>query len=648
MCGIAGLLNFDVRPSESELRHVAQSMSSALRHRGPDDEGIWADSDAGIALAHRRLSIVDLSPAGHQPMVSSDGRYVVTYNGEFYNYQGLRSELEGRGVRFRGHSDTEIALEAFSAYGIAETIKRLIGMFSLTVWDRRDRTLVLVRDRLGIKPLYWGKFGGLFLFGSELKALRACPGWTPKVNNAAIASYLRHNYVPAPHTIYEGVHKLEPGSILTLPWNGEPRIERFWDARTVALTGLASPIEASDEELIEQLETLLKDAVKRRMVADVPVGAFLSGGVDSSTVVALMRAANAGKVKTYTIGFDIAGFDEAPHAKAVANHLQTEHTELTATAQDALDVIPRLPDLYDEPFADSSQIPTYLVSALTRKHVTVALSGDGGDELFAGYNRYRFANRTWGAMSRLPHGVRKGISAALTGLSPAQWSRVLAAIPARYRPPQLGDKLHKFASVLTLDSADDVYRQLISHWQPLEAIPNVVEPKGLLWDPTVADQIPGLTDRMQFLDLVTYLPDDILTKVDRASMAVGLEARVPLLDHRVVEFAWRLPQSMKIRNGTGRWLLRQVLYRHVPQQLIERPKMGFGIPLDHWLRGPLREWAESLLAEQRLGETGLLNVRHIRERWAEHLSGHRNWQHHLWSVLMFEAWRDRWSTKAAA
>ena len=533
-------------------------------------------------------------------------------------------------------------LEGFSAYGVAATMKRLIGMFAIGVWDRRERTLTLVRDRLGIKPVYWAKFGGLFMFGSELKALRAHPGWTPRINRGAVAAYMRHNYIPAPHTIYEGVHKLEPGSILTLPWDGEPRIEKFWDARTVARQGLANTIHASDRELTDQLEELLKDAVRRRMVADVPVGAFLSGGIDSSTVVALMQAANPGKAKTFTIGFDIAGFDEAPYAAAVAKHLRTEHTELTVTAQEALNVIPRLPDMYDEPFADSSQIPTYLVSAMTRRHVTVALSGDGGDELFAGYNRYQLASRAWRSLSLLPRVLRQGVANSITRIPAERWSRLLGFLPHKSRPAQIGDKLHKLASVLGLADSSAVYRRLLTHWEPGDVVPNTAELKGVLWDPAVATEMPGFLEQMQFLDTVTYLPDDILTKVDRASMAVALEARVPLIDHRVVEFSWQLPRNTMIRNGTSKWLLREVLYRHVPKELIERPKMGFGIPLGEWLRGPLRDWAEALLDERRRREAGLLDAGRVRRYWQQHLDGRWNWQYLIWDVLMLEAWRERW------
>jgi asparagine synthase (glutamine-hydrolysing) len=641
MCGIAGFISSGSPAAHPPLSGIAGAMNGSLRHRGPDDDGVWIDSEAGVVLTHRRLSIVDLSSAGHQPMVSADGRYVMSYNGEVYSHEDMRPALAARGASFRGHSDTEVILESIAAFGVKPTLQQLIGMFAIALWDRRERTLTLIRDRLGIKPLYWAKFGKLFLFGSELKALRAHPGWTPRIDRNAAASFMRLNYIMAPHTIYEGVHKLEPGRMLTVPWGGEPRIERFWDVRKVAHAGLANPNHGSDRELTDELEALLTDAVRRRMIADVPLGVFLSGGIDSSTVAALMKAADAGPVKTFTIGFDVAGFDEAPHAAAVARHLGTDHTVLTVTSQQALDVIPQLSEWYDEPFADSSQIPTYLVSAMTRKHVTVALTGDGGDELFAGYNRYHLTQRFWRGMSLLPRGIRLGIAAALTSISPDRWSRLLAFLPERL-PAQIGDKLHKVASVLALSDGDAVYRRLVTHWEPNEVMPGTSEPKSILWDPSLATEMPSLLDRMQLIDLVTYLPDDILTKVDRASMAVALEARVPLLDHRVVEFAWALPQSAKIRGGTSKWLLRQVLYRHVPPELVKRPKMGFGSPLGEWLRGPLRDWAETLLAEKRLREGGFFDTAYVRRSWAEHLSGQRNWQHPLWGILMFEAWRERW------
>jgi asparagine synthase (glutamine-hydrolysing) len=640
MCGIAGVL-ISSTAARSTRERDALAMADTLAHRGPDDQGIWTDLEAGVALTHRRLSIVDLSPAGHQPMTSADGRFVITYNGEIYNFQEIRPELEARGIRFRGHSDTEVMLEAFAAYGIAPTVKRLIGMFTIAVWDRRERTLTLIRDRLGIKPLYWAKAGGLFLFGSELKSLRAYPGFDPGIDRAALAAYMRHNYIPAPHSIYQGVQKLAQGAILTLPFGGEPRIERFWDARQVALAGQSNLLVGSDAEMTDRLEELLRDAVKRRMVADVPVGAFLSGGIDSSTVVALMKATNAGPVRTYTIGFENSGYDEAAHAAAVAKHLGTDHTEMIVNPQDALDVIPRLPEYYDEPFADSSQIPTYLVSAMTRQHVTVALSGDGGDELFGGYTRYQFTSQLR-ALRLLPQPLRAAMAHMITAVPADRWSQLLSFIPEGIRPGQLGDKLHKFAAVMPCNGDTDLYRRLVTHWEPDQVVLQAHEPKGVLWDPKIDTDFPDLLPRMQFLDLVSYLPDDILTKVDRASMAVALEARVPLIDHRVVEFAWRLPKAAKIRGGVSKWLLRQVLYRHVPKELVERPKMGFGVPLGEWLRGPLRGWAENLLSEQRLREGGFFDPAAVLRVWSEHLSGDHNRQYMLWNVLMFEAWRDRW------
>jgi asparagine synthase (glutamine-hydrolysing) len=642
MCGIAGFLSPRTGASPESMGSVIRAMMDCLRHRGPDDEGSWLDPDAGIVLGHRRLSIVDLSPAGHQPMTSADGRLVITFNGEIYNFRELRAELEASGVQFRGHSDTEVMLESFARYGIAAMLPRLIGMFSMALWDRRERTLSLVRDRLGIKPLYWRYDGGLFIFGSELKALRAHPSWTPEIDRGAVAAFLRHNYVPAPHSIYRGVHKLKPGCMLTLAWQKGPQIARYWDAREVARS--AQPLALPENELIEQLETLLTDAVGRRMIADVPVGAFLSGGVDSSTVVALMKAANAGPVKTFTVGFDIPGFDEAPHAKAVARHLGTEHTELTCSAQEALDVVPRLPEWYDEPFADSSQIPTYLISALTRRHVTVALSGDGGDELFGGYNRYLLTQRSWRALSGLPQPIRAAVSRALMAVKPEQWSSIAGLLPSRMRPTHAGDKLHKLASVLPMNDFGALYNRLVSHCEPDELLMAATpEPKGLSWDASLGHDFPEPLSRMRFFDLATYLPDDILTKVDRASMAVGLEARVPLLDHRVVEFAWRLRPNVLIRNASTKWILRQILYKHVPREIVERPKMGFGVPLAAWLRGPLRDWAESLLDERRLTTGAFLNPRAIRALWHEHLTGRRNSAYLLWNVLMLEAWREQWA-----
>jgi len=640
MCGLAGYLNRGAVEAEAAMQVRARRMADSIIHRGPDDGGCWVDPQAGIALSHRRLSIVDLSPLGHQPMVSACGRFVIAYNGEVYNFDELRRELS---VPCKGHSDTEVILEACAAWGVEATVRRLIGMFAIALWDRAERTLWLVRDRLGIKPLYWGQFGDLVVFGSELKALVAQGGWTPEVDREALSAYMRFGYVPAPRSIWKGVRKLQPGHILCLRPGADPVDTRFWAAESVAAAGLDSRgrFALSDEEATDALEALLKDAVKRRMVADVPLGAFLSGGIDSSTVVALMQAQSDRPVKTFAIGFHEKGYNEAQHAKAVAAHLGTEHTELYVDPAHAQEIIPRLPEWYDEPFADSSQIPTFLVSEMTRQHVTVALSGDGGDELFAGYNRYALARSIWAKLGKMPLPVRRGAAHLIKTLPPTAWDRIFGVVPPSLRPPQPGDKLHKLADILPR-SDDEIYLRLVSLWNsPETVVRGGVKPQLMHLDRRVAAQFPDFLDRMQYLDLVTYLPDDILTKVDRASMAVALEARVPLIDHRVVEFAWSLPQNMKLRGNTSKWLLRQVLYRHVPPALMERPKMGFGIPLDQWLRGPLRDWAEDLLDEQALQSGGYFEAAPLRAMWADHLSGRRNWQYPLWAALMFQSWQRK-------
>ncbi|KAF0118131.1 MAG: asparagine synthase [Rhodospirillaceae bacterium] len=639
MCGIAGFLDPALAEGQEALVARATRMAATLHHRGPDDGKIWTDAAAGLAFGHRRLAIVDLSPAGRQPMVSACGRYVIVYNGEVYNAQDIRGDLPG--IPWRGHSDTEVIVEACARWGAAATARRLMGMFAFALWDRAERTLVLGRDRLGIKPLYWGKWDHMFLFASELKALRAYPGFQAEIDRDALAAFLRHGYVPTPLSIYRGVRKLEPGTLLTLRANGAPGIMRFWDLRKVVRTGQTNRLDLSDREATEKLEALLHDAITRRMVADVPLGAFLSGGIDSSTVVALMQRSGLRPVKTFSIGFRETGYDEAQYARAVAHHLGTEHTELYLTPEEACTVIPSLPAMFDEPFADSSQLPTFLVSRLARSQVTVALSGDGGDELFAGYNRYVLAQRIRGAFCCTPG--RKTLARILKAISPTTWNRLFALLPNRCHPPQPGDKLHKLARVLE-GTQDDLYRNIVSHWPYPEAmVPGAREPRGVLWDEEIARLIPDAVEQMQFLDILTYLPDDILTKVDRASMAVSLEARVPLLDHRLVEFSWQLPMHLKVRGGESKWLLRQVLYRYVPRELLDRPKMGFGIPLDTWLRGPLREWAEDLLSEQRLRAGGFVDPLPVRALWQEHLSGRRGGQHLLWDVLMFEAWREHWN-----
>jgi asparagine synthase (glutamine-hydrolysing) len=650
MCGLCGFL--DTSParggSAEALTGIAVRMADALRHRGPDSGGAWADPAVGIGLGHRRLAILDLSPAGHQPMESAAGRYVMVFNGEVYNYKELRNDLERAGAvsGFRGHSDTEVLLAAFEAWGIEAAVRRFNGMFAIALWDRAERTLHLLRDRLGEKPLYYGWAGTTFLFGSELKALRAHPAFRGEVDRGALALLLRYNYIPAPHSIYRGFHKLPPGSVLTVRADAGPRHAEpaaYWSARAAAERGGQQPFTGTEAEAVEHLDGLLRDAVGMRMEADVPLGAFLSGGIDSSTVVALMQAQSRRAVKTFSIGFQEAGFDEARDAAAVARHLGTDHTELYLSARDGLDVIPLLPSLYDEPFSDSSQIPTFLVSGMAKRHVTVSLSGDGGDELFGGYNRYFWGQQLWDRVGRLPRSVRSGAARALGAVPPRAWDRLFTApgtaalLPRRVRrQAQPADKIGKIADVLRVDSPEAMYRTLVSHWKCPGSVlqGNVAEPPP----PPGFCGTAVLPLRMMYLDTVSYLPDDVLAKVDRASMGVSLEARVPLLDHRVAEFAWTLPLAFKIRGGQGKWALRRVLDRYVPPALIDRPKMGFGVPIGAWLRGPLRDWAEALLAPRRLEDEGFFRPAPVRARWEEHLSGRRNAQHELWDVLMFQSW----------
>lgn len=656
MCGVAGFLARGVDPS-FEMEQVGAAMAARIASRGPDDSGVWSDGEAGIALAHRRLSILDLSPAGHQPMLSAEGRFVLVFNGEIYNHLELRVRLESEGAAptWRGHSDTETLLACFSAWGVEPTLQAAVGMFALALWDRRERVLHLARDRMGEKPLYYGWVGGAFVFASELKALRAFPGFAGTVDRDALALYLRYNYVPAPYSIYAGIYKLEPGcrlrvgpgaaapsSVPSAPLEGKGfALRRWWSLGAVAATGQQALLGDADDTLA-LVENRLSDAIGLQSIADVPLGAFLSGGIDSSLVVALMQARATRPVRTFTIGFHESGFDEAVHAREVARHLGTDHTELYVTPEEARAVIPQLPSLYDEPFADSSQIPTFLVSRMAREKVTVALSGDGGDELFGGYNRYFWGNRIWRKVGWLPFQVRRGLARALLARTPEQWDRLAGgATRLGVSVSQLGDKLHKLAGCLGSADLDALYLGLV------RALPDAAGMvRGTRAPETLLDRRadwPALNEpehRMMALDALTYLPDDILCKVDRAAMGVSLETRVPFLDHRVVETAWRLPLALKIREGQGKWALRQILYKYVPRELIERPKQGFGVPLGDWLRGPLRAWAESLLDEGRLEREGYFDPEPIRERWVEHVSGARNWHTSLWSVLMFQAWLE--------
>ncbi len=639
MCGIAGFIDPKRRSGDNELKALAASMAVALRHRGPDAQGVWVDEQAGVALGHARLSIIDLSPAGAQPMQSASGRFVVSYNGEVYNAGELRAELERAGHKFRGHSDTEVLVEGFAEWGIGATVERLIGMFAFAVFDRKGRVLTLGRDRLGIKPLYWGRTKARVVFASELKAFAALPDFSPRIDRQALGAFLCTGYVPAPASIYEGIEKLEPGILLEIREDGATRSERYWSLLDVAARGQDAVLDIDEEEARDRLETLLTDAVTRRMVADVPLGVFLSGGIDSSTVTALMQANSAQPVRSFSIGFHEEGFDEAKHAKAVAAHLGTDHTELYVTAEQALAVIPKLPTIYDEPFADSSQIPTFLVSEMTRKHVTVALSGDGGDELFAGYNRYGQGLGLARALRLLPRPVAMGLARSIRSVPPAMWDRLFDVVPAHLRPRLPGDKIQKLADVLA-DDAVGYYRVLLAQWAGAwSLVEGATAPETSAFGADVRARLGDELSWMQYADSVTYLPDDILTKVDRASMAVSLEVRVPLLDHRVVGFAWQLPADLKMRGGQGKWLLRQLLHKYVPKQLVERPKMGFGVPIDAWLRGPLKDWAADLLNPAAMAQEGLLDPLPVQEKWKEHQSGRRNWQYFLWNVLMFEAWR---------
>lgn len=633
MCGITGFIDFAGRDAAG-LKATAHAMERAIAYRGPDAGDIYVDEAAGLALGHRRLAIIDLTAAGHQPMTSADGRYVIIYNGEIYNAPEVARELPG--IAWRGHSDTEVLLEACAAWGVAKAISRFIGMFAFALWDRQERRLSLVRDRLGIKPVYYGRQGDLFLFGSELKALRAHPGWAPKIAPDAVAAYLRLGYVPAPLSIYQGIQKLLPGHILEIDAAGHETLSCFWDLRAHAVNGQAKLDTRPADEIVTELETLIADAVRRRMVADVPLGAFLSGGIDSSTVVALMQRQSSRPVQTFTIGFEDKRFNEADRAAAIAAHLGTDHTELILSAQQAQDVIPLLPEMFDEPFADYSQIPTYLVSKLARSAVTVSLSGDGGDEVFAGYSRYQGIERIWQFARFAPAALRRGLSATLRALPPDAWDKALGIVPGGWQPSHVGDKIHKAADILAERDADAMYGRLVSLWPEAG---NAVDRHAYPWnDVDLATQIPELVARLRAMDMQTYLVDDILTKLDRATMAVSLEGRVPLLDHRVVEMAWRIPRDLLIRDGKGKWPLRQILYRHVPEELVSQPKMGFSIPLGDWLRGPLREWAEDLLSEKSLADNGHVDTAAVRKVWADHLAGRINRPHQLWVILMLQAW----------
>lgn len=640
MCGIAGLIDRDLVGNRAALERRATAMANAIAHRGPDGWQVWADAEAGLALAHRRLAIIDLTPAGAQPMLSADGRWVISYNGEVYNARAIAREPELSGISYRGTSDTEVILESVARRGLDRTLADLNGMFAIALWDRATRTLHLIRDRLGIKPLFYSTVGGL-RFASELKGLAAGGPPLGPIDPRSVASFLRFGYVPAPFCIYRDVTKVMPGEVVSIDAGGQTSRRSFWSLKDAAEAGRTHPLELDDAGAVAALHDLMADAVSQQMISDVPLGAFLSGGIDSSTIAALMVAARKGPVRTFSIGFPELGYDESKHAARVARHLGTQHTELIMTAADALAVVPRLPEIYDEPFADSSQIPTYLISKLTREYVTVALSGDGGDELFAGYNRYAFAEN----LARLlycPLPLRRAAAAVLAAVPDGAVEALLRFSPRAIPLAQAADKLRKAAEILPLD-ARGIYLRLASHCPNPSELTHGNAEHALNWERYGdLDDVAQMLERMQLIDTATYLPDDILQKVDRASMAFALEVRPPLLDHRLVEFAFRLPRKFRVRNGETKWLLRRVLDRYVPRELVERPKMGFGVPLADWLRGPLREWAEDLLDPARLGG-GFIDIDAARRLWREHLSGRRNRAYALWTILMFEAWRRRWT-----
>ncbi len=657
MCGIAGFINNYGYPL-SHRKAIASRMAEILRHRGPDAQNVWADPKSGVTFAHTRLAIIDLSPAGAQPMHSASGRYVIIFNGEIYNFLDIRHTLENQHLApaWRGHSDTEVLLAAFEVWGVRKTLASMVGMFAFALWDRHQQVLYLARDRMGEKPLYYGVQGRTFLFASELKALKVHPEFRGEIDRQALTLYFRHNYIPAPYSIYQGIFKLPPGTFLEVTvQNGSFALKKhtYWSLEEVVSEGQAHPFEGDEEEALAELERLLRQSLQGQMIADVPLGAFLSGGIDSSTIVALMQAISPRPIRTFSIGFQETEYNEAPFAKAVAKHLGTDHTEMYVTPAEALEVIPHLPTIYDEPFSDSSQIPTFLLSRLTRRHVTVSLSGDAGDELFAGYNRYFLALRLWKTLEQIPFWLRNSISQGLLAVPLSAWKPLLALpnlglktlqklkrYPGGMRWHLSGRRVRLLATLIRQPTLPYLYHHLVSHFKdPAVLVLQGQEPKTVFSN----DKIPVQTAfaLMQYLDQQTYLPDDILVKVDRAAMAVSLETRIPLLDHRIVEFTWRLPESFKVHQGKGKWLLRRLLYKYVPPHLIERPKHGFGVPIDYWLREPLRDWAEALLNEQRLRQEGFLNPRLVRSIWHEHLTGRAEWHYYLWDILMFQAWLEK-------
>ena len=648
MCGFTGFIDYD-HSSEHKGRWIGH-MLDAIAHRGPDDAGTWLDPDGGVAFGHRRLAIVDLSPAGHQPMHSICGRWIIVFNGEIYNHAMMRTDLEAMGwpQKWQGHSDTEVLLAAISMYGVTVALEKCVGMFAFALWDRKTQTLILARDRLGEKPLYYGWLGKTFLFASDLAAFYRHPHWQHDIDRGALALLMRHGYIPAPYSIFSNISKLQPGCILKLAYqSSDVEIESYWNMAQKTLK--IEPFKGTPEQAVHQVAVLLEQSIAHQMMADVPLGAFLSGGIDSSLVVALMQSMSPQPINTFTIGFHDQGYNEATHAKDVAAHLGTNHTELYVTPDEAAKVILQLPSLYSEPFSDSSQIPTFMVSRLARQSVTVSLSGDGGDELFSGYSRYAFFDKIWPYLSRTPDWLCSRLAKTLQTFSAQTWNTMLLPVwkmmPSKYQVKNLGDKIHKLADVLPLRTQEALYRHLVSQWQrPHLLVLNSIEPPTMLTKQEGHPSLENPIRRMMYLDTISYLPDDILTKVDRASMGVGLEVRVPMLDHRLVEFTQSLPMNILRHNNQPKWLLRQLLDRYVPRALIDRPKMGFGVPLDNWLRGSLREWGDALLEKTKLDAQGYFDSNLVRSTWAEHQSGTHNWSYLLWNVLSFQAWLEHTSS----
>lgn len=645
MCGLVGI--FSVHGLEDDTRKHLATMAATIDYRGPDDDGIWFDGTAGIGLGSRRLAILDVSPQGHMPMISAGGRYVIAYNGEIYNYLELRTELESYGLHFRGHSDTEVLLEAINQWGLIAALEKSIGMFAFSLWDRSTRTLSLVRDRMGEKPLYWAQFGSLILFGSELKALQAHPAWRGEIDRGSLALLLRYGYITAPHSIFREARKIPPGTILSFSSiTPEPHLIQYWNIQEVASHGMNKPLYKNQKDWVDTLEVELRRTLKREMIADVPIGAFLSGGVDSSTVVALMQQESTKSVRTFSIGFHEQAFNEAQYAKAVAAYLGTEHTEFYVSSDEAMSIIPRLAYTYDEPFADSSQIPTYLVSALARQQVKVVLSGDGGDELFGGYTRYHWTINNWRYFRRIPWQIRRIIACTITAAPNHSFNYAAKCIkpllPERFHAPQLEPKIRDIAEFLTALTLEELYLRQMSYWQtPAEVIIGAEEPPTVVSNTSLWPHIGDPVACMMLVDQQSYLPDDILVKSDRASMSNSLELRVPFLDHKLIELSWCIPMNQKVANGIGKLILKRLLARYIPPELTERPKMGFGIPLNVWLRGPLRAWADTLLAPDLLSDDGFFKPKSVRYMWDKHISGTRDYAYALWNVLMFQAWLHR-------